>query len=264
MLGKQHISITLATLVPFLIPTLFLNNSDFFIFSAFILIATLIGSLIPDADCGGKSKLYYDLRFVYDIMIPMQKLVIWSFKIFNLKHKLDLEYEVNNEHRGIMHAPIGILISSLLLSLMTFVIIFIIQKEIAIFVALIVFIGLLIGQFLHILEDSCTVSGINWKFPFGTKELKGKIYTFGKIKGKRDIRPAVYEYLLLSISIVLLIGYIFGIIYFTLLIVYPIILLAVLLIWMFIIYTSQTDFNFWYQDIEKIRKFKKAVRNIGK
>ncbi len=264
MLGKQHVSITLATVFPLLVPMLFNGDGNYQLYSISILIAVLIGSLTPDADCGGKSKLYYDFRFVYEIMIPLQKSVVWIFDRFNLKHKLNLEYEVGNEHRGIMHAPIGILISSLLIALIVFILAIIILKESAVVIFVTVFVGLLIGQFFHLMEDSCTVAGINWKFPFGTKELKGKIYTFGKFKGKKDIRPAISEYSLWSITFFLLVGDAFDYIDLTQLSVYPLILLVLVLMWILIISIAKTDFQFWYQDIEKIRKMKKIARNIGK
>jgi membrane-bound metal-dependent hydrolase YbcI (DUF457 family) len=264
MLGKQHISITLATIFPFLIPLLFSNNSDYFLYFGSITAGVLVGSLTPDADCGGKSKLYYDFKLVYDIMQPLQKFVIYIFKKFNLKYKLNLEYEVNNEHRGIMHAPIGIFISSFVLTLIAFLITLVVAKESILIVTSIVFVGVFTGQFLHLLEDSCTVAGINWKFPFGTKELKGKIYTFEKFEGKRDIRPTVYEYSLWSITIVLFIGYAFEIINFVISMVYAFISLAIILVWILIIYLSKTEFKFWYQDIEKIKKIKQVTRNFGK
>lgn len=264
MLGKQHVSISIASIVPFVIPMFFSDNSNYPLYFISLMFAVIVGSLTPDADCGGKSKLYYDFKIVYDIMIPLQKTVIWTFKRLNLKNKLNLEYEVNNEHRGIMHAPIGILISSTILTLITIIGAFVLLREVNIIIALFVFVGLLTGQFLHLLEDSCTVAGINWKFPFGKKKLNGKIYTFSKIEGKKDIRPAIYEYSLWAVSIVLFAGYIFEVIRFAYMIIYPIISLAVVFVWAIIIYTSRTDYEFWYQDIETIKKIKKTAKNLGK
>ena len=263
MLGKQHASITLATIFPFLIPTLFYGG-NYQLYSISILIAVLIGSLTPDADCGGKSKLYYDFRFVHDIMAPIQKTVIWIFNRSSIKNKLNLECEVNNKHRGIMHAPVGILISSLLLTLVASILTLVFLKEHIIVVTFTVFVGLLTGQFLHLMEDSCTVSGINWKFPFGTRELKGKIYTFSKIEGKKDIRPTVYEYSLWSITALLILGDAFDKISLVQFTIYPLILLALVFVWIFIIFTAKSDFDFWYQDIEKIKQIKKTARKIGK
>ena len=76
MLGKQHVSITLATIFPFLILALFNTNGDYLIIFGSIIAASVVGSLTPDADCSAKSKLYYDFKFVYDIMLPLQKSVV--------------------------------------------------------------------------------------------------------------------------------------------------------------------------------------------
>lgn len=263
MLGKQHASITIATIFPLLIPTLF-YDSNYQLYSISILIAVLIGSLTPDADCGGKSKLYYDFKFVHDIMIPLHKSVIWIFNQSSIQTKFNLECEVNNKHRGIMHAPVGILISSLLLTIVATIITLVFYTESTIAVTFTVFVGLLTGQFLHLMEDSCTVSGINWKFPFGTKELRGKIYTFSKIEGKKDIRPTIYEYSLWSITALLIMGNAFEKISLTQFTTYPLILLAIVLVWILIIFTAKSDFDFWYQDIEKIKQIKKSSRKIGK
>jgi membrane-bound metal-dependent hydrolase YbcI (DUF457 family) len=61
----------------------------------------------------------------------------------------------------------------------------------------------MLGQFLHLIEDTCTVSGINWKFPFGEKILRGNIYTFDKFENKKDIRPTLYEYMFIGFSFIL-------------------------------------------------------------
>lgn len=187
MLGKEHVSISVATIIPFIIPLIFSGNVEYPIYYITLLIAVTIGSLTPDADCGGKPKLYYDFKLIYDIMLPLQKAVIFAFRSLSLKYDLNLEHEVNNRHRGIMHAPIGIFLSSLILTLISALFGFFIFQGINLIMVLLIFIGLLFGQFLHLLEDSCTVTGINWKFPFGTKLLNGKIYTFSKIKGKKTL-----------------------------------------------------------------------------
>ena len=82
-------------------------------------------------------KLYYDFKFVYDIMLPLQKSVVWIFDRLNLKHKLNLEYEVKHEHRGIMHAPIGILISSIVLTFIAFLVTLILFVESVLIVSLV-------------------------------------------------------------------------------------------------------------------------------
>lgn len=86
ILGKDHVSITLGTVFPFTIPLIFSDNSQP-VYAFCVLVAAIIGSLTPDADSGGKPKLHYDFKIVYDIMVPLHKLIVFSFSFFNLKEK---------------------------------------------------------------------------------------------------------------------------------------------------------------------------------
>lgn len=251
MLGRHHISITTATIVPFLIPLIFQPNIDLVLPMAF-LISAFIGSLTPDADCGGKATIYYRFRVVDWVMKKVIiKPVIFVFQKIVSK-KYTLEYDVKEEHRGIMHSPIGILISSFLLTMVVFLFMLFL-KMISFWVLLIIFFGMFLGQFMHLLEDSCTISGINWKFPFGTKELKGKICTFQK-ENKKDIRPVIFQYSLGAISLVLLLGYVFKMTTIPLWEIYPLIVFAVILMWAIIIFISKTEWKFWYQDVKTLKK----------
>ncbi|MDO8517029.1 MAG: metal-dependent hydrolase [Nanoarchaeota archaeon] len=226
MLGRYHVGLSLGTILPFLIPLFFLSNSNAIQYGIVFLIAIIIGSLTPDADCGGKSKLYYDFEIVYILMQPIQKITELIFKSSHLKDKVNLEYEVKKEHRGIMHAPIGILISTILLLLIlsTFLVIFKLFNPIFL---LILFFGLLIGQFLHLLEDSCTISGINWKFPFGTKIMNGEIYTWDK----KDLRCKNFQIILIITIILLILGYSFNKISTNFWVIYPLIFIIIVFLW---------------------------------
>ena len=107
MLGRHHLAISVLIVLPFLIPFLFLNVDLILPITFFIAVA--IGSLIPDADCGGKSKLHYDFYIVDLIMKKtINPLVIKIFNLISKKKPEKFEYEVKDEHRGIMHAPIGV------------------------------------------------------------------------------------------------------------------------------------------------------------
>lgn len=66
------------------------------------------------------------------------------------------------------------------------------------------------------------------------------------------------------VTIFLLIGFSFGSIDFSHWTIYPLIFLLVAFVWVLIIITSRTDYEFWYQDIEKIKKIKKAAREFSK
>mgnify|MGYP001180887088 CR=1 FL=1 len=264
MLGKDHFSITLGTVFPFTIPLIFSENSHP-VYAFCLLVASVIGSLIPDADSDEKPKLHYDFKIIYDIMVPLHKLIVFSFSLFNLKEKMNLQYVVEEQHRGIMHSPIGVFISSFVLTLLTAIIGYFIFHGINATLIGFLFLGLISGQLLHLLEDSCTISGINWLFPFRTCELKGSIYTGNKIEGKRDIRPFLYRVSLLFASAILLILHSLGAIDVNESGIYLLIFAVVALIWGLILLTAKIDNdNLWIRDAKKVRELERAVDRTGK
>jgi membrane-bound metal-dependent hydrolase YbcI (DUF457 family) len=240
-------------MIPFTIPLIFSDNSHP-VYAFCLLVAAAIGSLIPDADSDEKPKLHYDFKVIYDIMVPLHKLIVFSFAFFNLKEKMNLQYVVEKQHRGVMHSPIGVFISSFVLTLLITIVGYLIFHGInATFISLL-FLGLILGQLLHLLEDSCTVSGINWLFPFGTRELKGSIYTGNKIEGKRDIRPFLYKLFLLFFSVILLVFHSLGTINVNEPVIYLLIFAAVTLIWSLIFLTAKINKdNLWIHDAKKVR-----------
>ncbi len=240
MLGKDHILLSLATILIFLIPAFFINFINLS-YLATLLIAVSIGSLIPDADCGGKATLYYKYPIIDGFMKKVVgKSVVYIFSFLISKKKINVEYEIKDEHRGIIHSPVGIIISTifLVIPVLIFMLAF---KLFNFYVFLILFFGLLIGQFLHLLQDSCTIRGINWAFPFGTKEIKGKIYTFNK----GDIRTKLYSGLLLGLSVLIVIGIAFNKINLNLYILYIILTLVTTLLWTLILLLSKTNEKYW-------------------
>lgn len=209
MLGKDHINISIAFVIPFLLPLVFLNVGDMLVFVTF-LFAVFIGSLLPDTDCGGKATIYYRFPEIDNFMKKVVgKSIIWSFNHLISKEKIKTEHQVGDEHRGIMHSPAGVLFSSLILVIpvLIFALVFGFFNWM---VMSALFFGLLIGQLLHLFEDSCTISGINWLFPFKTKEMKGKIYTFSKDPARKDIRPMFYSWILYFLVLILIFGFSFG------------------------------------------------------
>jgi membrane-bound metal-dependent hydrolase YbcI (DUF457 family) len=205
MLGKDHINISIAFILTFIIPLFFFNRLDL-VYPLVLLIAVLIGSLIPDTDCGGKATIYYRFPIVDKFMKKVVgRSIIFIFNHLISKKKIKTEYDVKDEHRGIIHSPIGVLLSSLIIIifLIVFALIF------GLFnwkIILIIFIGLLIGQFLHLFQDSCTINGINWGFPFKQNELKGSIKTFNK----EDKRPKYFAGMFYLLIILIVLGYSFN------------------------------------------------------
>ena len=263
MLGKDHISISIAFVTPFLIPILFLNGDV--LVGVVLLVSVLIGSLLPDADCGGKATLYYRYPMIDGfIKKVVGKSIIFVFNTLVSKKKIKTEHEVKDEHRGIMHSPVGALLSSLMLMLP--VVIFALVFGLFNFmVILAIFFGLIIGQLLHLFEDSCTISGINWLFPFSTKELKGKIYTFSKDPKRRDIRPMLFAGILYLLSAIIFLGYAFDMfIGVSVWIIHGLSLIYELTA-LYIIYSlAKNKSNIWMVKRQTINKINKHKRRIGK
>lgn len=65
----------------------------------------------------------------------------------------------------------------------------------------------MVGQFMHLFEDSCTKSGINWGFPFNKKELRGSIITFNR----SDQRPKYFAGMFYFLIALIVLGYTFDI-----------------------------------------------------
>ena len=264
MLGRDHVSITFGTVFPFTIPLIF-SESSHPVYAFCLLVAAVIGSLMPDADSDEKPKLHYDFKIIYYIMVPLHKLIVFSFSFFNLKEKMNLQYVVEEQHRGIMHSPIGIFISSFVLILLTTIVGYFVFHGINATLIGFLFLGLISGQFLHLLEDSCTVSGIKWLFPFGTGELKGSIYTVNKIEGKKDIRPFLYRVFLLFVSATLLILHLLGTIDVNKSGIYLLIFAVITLIWSLIFLTAKIDNDkLWIHDAKKVRKLERAIDKVEK
>lgn len=206
MLGKDHINISIAFILTLIIPLFFVNKMDM-IYPIILLICVLIGSLLPDTDCGGKATIYYRFPLIDKFMKKVVgRSIIFIFKHLISKKKIKTEHDVKDEHRGIIHSPIGVLLSSLIIIifLIAFALVF------GLFnwkILLIIFIGLIIGQFLHLFQDSCTINGINWGFPFNTNEMKGSIRTFNR----RDQRPKYFAGMFYFLIVLIVLGYSFNI-----------------------------------------------------
>ena len=202
MLGKDHAQLTIFSVIPFLIPILYLPES--LKYGLGFVIISYIASLIPDSDIGknAKSTLHYRFRFIDMIM----KNIVINFIIFfvnnsALKRRIKEGYKVKEEHRGIMHSPIGVLLSSIILTLLTSIAL-LIFNQFNIKFAILLFFAALFGQLMHMLQDACTVSGINFGFPFTKFNLRGNMYTFDsqRYADPMDIRPTLFRYILIATS----------------------------------------------------------------
>lgn len=259
MLGKDHINISLAIVFVFVVPLIFLSVIDVLYPLVFVMFV-IIGSLVPDTDCKGKATIYYRFPIIDWFMRKViGKPIIFVFNHLISKKKIKVEHDVKDEHRGIIHSPIGVLISSLML-MIPIIIVGLFFNLFNIFVILMIFFGLLFGQILHLFEDSCTISGINWLFPFGTRELKGKIYTFSRDPERKDIRPTLYAGMFYVLSIGLALLYSFDMIKINLFLTYFLIVIIEVLLLIIMFFLSKSHNSIWLRRRSTINKINKTFR----
>ncbi len=148
MKGRNHSVLTLMTfIVALIILIVFLdfrlygipeNLSAVFWILAFIFV--FLGSISPDSDSANrKSTIYFISKpFAYFMKISEMSIAIIT------GHKI--------EHRGVLHKPIGIIITSILLGLFVYLVLFLLGLQ-NIYFALYLSLIFMISQFTHIFQD---------------------------------------------------------------------------------------------------------------
>lgn len=163
MRGIDHLTVSVFFMMPVMFYGIYNSlsgNGDLLILSIIFVIAVGFGSIIPDADCN-KSLLKHRHFSLY--------------KIVDLSHSLSVKL-VNDKkrHRGVMHSLFGIIITTLILSILI-VFLSVIIGIINYCILITIILGLFLGQILHLAEDSLTINGVNWLYPFREYIIKGKL-----------------------------------------------------------------------------------------
>jgi len=187
--GDEHLTISLATAAVVLVPWIATLPPEWLVAALF---GVFIGALAPDADAndsaifhtrvpGGKGKRLivlpifgYAIRYLvyYPISLPFIAV---------------LGERGMPRHRGVLHSAIGVGLMTLVLEIYAWAI-GTAGLHIAWDTGYTVFLlGFLGGAVCHLLEDSCTRSGVAWLFPLSEHRTRGRITT-----GSGDRRPAVY------------------------------------------------------------------------
>ena len=207
MLGKDHIILSLFTVSAILMPFL-LDGTNVGLF-VLAMIGVGIGSLAPDADSPDAAIFHKKVRglkgdtrkiidawighflpifgFILKFLIyrPAVKIIQFLVK----ENKISLQYRVTETHRGILHSILGLLISFMALLIYSSILMLLFPELLLIKTLLIFNVAFSIGFFLHLLEDSCTVSGVNFTFPMSKNLLfKGEVRT-----GKFNYTTGAFE-----------------------------------------------------------------------
>lgn len=186
MLGKDHITLSLFTASVIMMHVLDGNDVGLFLL---VIIAVAIGSLAPDVDSpdaaifhdkvkglkGNSGKMINNFigpllpifGFVvkYLIYLPSVKIIQFLIK----KEKVSFQYKVSEAHRGIFHSFLGAIIVFITIFMYGSILMFIFPDILSIMIVGIFASAFFFGFSLHLLEDSCTVSGINFTFPMSKK-----------------------------------------------------------------------------------------------
>jgi membrane-bound metal-dependent hydrolase YbcI (DUF457 family) len=195
MLGRQHLMLSVATVSIIMAP--FLENHSTFVLVMFA--GAGIGSLIPDIDAPDAAVFHQDLRglnsdfgqavnnligpvlpyFGYTTKYGIYKPAVKAFDFLTSE-----DYSFEEKHRTFSHSFLGVFTMTAVTGLYLTPLLLLVELFAPLY--LLAFLSAyMTGAFLHMLEDSCTKTGIAWNSPFSETKLKGQISTGKDIKKPR-------------------------------------------------------------------------------
>ena len=171
-----------------------------------------IGSLIPDVDAHDAAIFHRDLKglnhgtgkMVNGFIGPMlpffgytTKYLIYipAVKFYNF---LFSSYSFQEKHRSFSHSVLGVFTMTALTGIYLASFLSLLGVFIPFYLGTFL-LSYMLGAFLHMLQDSCTKSGIAWNSPFSRTKLKGKLKT-----GKSKLKPRILFTFLATLAAVTL------------------------------------------------------------
>lgn len=167
-----------------------------------VLVALLgagIGSLVPDVDAEDAAVFHDDIRglngdvgtAVNNMIGPLlpifghvTKHLIYRPAVFLFDRVVFDGYSFEDRHRTFSHSFLGVFTMTAITGLYMAPVLMMGDVFAPLFVAVFL-LSYMAGAFLHMLEDSCTKTGIAWNSPFSKTKLKGNISTGKDIKKPR-------------------------------------------------------------------------------
>ncbi len=214
MLGRHHLLLSLATVSCLLVP--FLDEYPGFVLLAFF--GTAVGSLIPDVDSHDAAIFHENVKglngdvgiFVNNFFAPVFPVFGYVTKYLIYKPVVHLydrvvfrKYSFKEKHRSFSHSILGVVTMTLLTGI--YVTLALAAVNLFSPLALAVFLSSYAsGAFLHMLEDSCTRTGIAWNSPFSSTKLRGELVTSAKPEHVKA--PRRFTYFLGVFSVVFLLA----------------------------------------------------------
>jgi len=236
MLGRHHLLLSLFSVALIFVPY-FKDRPEL---TLVVLLGVAIGSLIPDSD-SPDAAIFHDKVYIkgnlgviinglfahlFPIFGFITKYMIYGPAVFIFGNTILKKYEIKPHHRGFLHSFIGICTSTILTAIYLLIILLILNWFNIIF-----FISFLLayvcGAFMHLLEDSSTVSGIQFNYPFSNLKLSGGLHT----KIESSLEPDLFTGFLGFSIIALFFGIESKYIAFTNWIITPITVLFLILSW---------------------------------
>lgn len=189
MKGDEHLSISLATAATVLAPLLLTIPPEWTVAALF---GVFIGALAPDADANDSAIFHTRMpgrrnRRVYFLPFFGYGIKYLVYYPISLPFILLLGERGMPRHRGLLHSVIGLVLMTLVVGFYAWLIGTAVLALPWNETVLAFLFGLLGGAVFHLLEDSCTKSGVAWLFPLSEHRTRGQITT-----GNGDRRPMLY------------------------------------------------------------------------
>jgi inner membrane protein len=201
MRGDQHVLISLCTAGFLVAPWVQCLNP---ILIATVLFGIFVGSLAPDADAvdaaifngridGLKGKRGQILNAIA-VVLPVFGYTIRYLIYYPLSLGFSALFRKNyrHQHRGLLHSLIGVALTTGILLGYLAMIFFWLDWPLVLLPAFGV--AFFAGCVFHLLEDTCTPSGVAWLFPISRRRLVGGVHAHGRF----ELRPAIFTLLLAS------------------------------------------------------------------
>lgn len=201
MRGDQHVLISLFSGGVLIAPWLMVLDP---VTVLVLLVSLFIGSLAPDADAPDAAIFHTRIPGLRGVtgwaantvarFLPFFGYMIRYLEYYPLSAALWVASlgRCQNEHRGLLHSLVGVLLITLLtagyLEVFSWLVSWSHLDLLPVAAG-----GFLAGCLLHLIEDSCTPRGVAWFFPFCSFRVRGRITT-----GFSDSRPQIFTLLLMA------------------------------------------------------------------
>ena len=187
MLGKHHLLLSLFTAAILVVPYFFQYPELVLV----IIIGVAIGSLVPDADSpdaaifhekvkGIRGELGQVINGLIAPLFPIfgyaTKYLVYKPAIYIFGRTLLKNYNIEERHRGFLHSFLGVATATVLTGIYAFVVLYLLNLF-----SFVYFLAFLLsytsGALLHLVEDSATVTGTQFNYPFSDFRVSGELIT---------------------------------------------------------------------------------------